>query len=776
MSSATRTGVPLAAWILVTLAAAAGVTVAYPRWPRAAYAAAIAVPGVAFVAFVVQLPAVGRDAGVAETWAWVPSLGVEASFRIDGLALLFALAITGVGALILTYVPPYHGWRHDTGKLLGLLLVFLASMLGLVLADDAITMFVFWELTSVSSFFLIGMPDTATARARARQALLVTSGGGLALLLGLLLLAHAAAPGAGLSVPLSTLAAADVRGHASYSAIVILVAIGAFTKSAQVPFHFWLPGAMVAPAPVSAYLHSATMVKAGIYVLARVHPALGDTTLWTGLLGTVGAITFVVGALLATLQRELKLALAYATVATLGALTMLLGLGTDGAIAAAIVVLAAHVAYKAALFLAAGNLDHQLGIRDPFAGRGALRELPITTIAVIAAAASMAGVPPLVGFIAKDALLAAQLGAGSPVWLAPVLIAGVALVAVAWLVGYAPFLRRPRAPGPARDAPIAMLIGPLVLAGFGLAASLFPAMLLEPLATAAASAVAGREVTAEIALWHGTEGVYGLALGLGLASLLAGSLAYLALDRGRETIAAVRLRLGRIAAGRGYDVAMRALERGAVGLTRILQHGRLHGYITTIVAVVVVAAGLPVLARVTVGESPATVFLGLYEAPLAVLVFASMVAATAFRDRYAAVAALATGGFGVSFLFALFSAPDLAITQLVVETMLLILLVLVVRRLPRDAPPRRARLRIAQASLAGIAGALMATLLLIATTTTGFEPEASRAQIELARIEHSENVVNTILVNFRAIDTLGEILVLAVAGLGVASLLTLWRR
>ncbi len=499
------------ALIATLLVTAAVVPLAFRRCPRATGVAAALVSAACFAAFISHAPSIARGESVTQAFTWVPSLGVTAAFHVDGLSLVFALLITGIGAIILAYTPSYCAHARPTGRLLGLLLAFETAMVGLVTADDTITLFVFWELTSFASFFLISIDaSSALARTRARQALVITAGGGLALLVGLLLLASAAQPGtASVAVTLSSLSELPLREHPHYAAFVILIALGAFTKSAQFPFHFWLPGAMVAPSPVSAYLHSATMVKAGIYLLARLHPSLGGTQLWIALLVSVGATTFVIGALLATVQRDVKLSLAYATVAALGALTLLLGIGTTYAIGGAMVLLLAHACYKAALFLTAGNLDHHRGTRDPLAPMPAVRDMPFTAASAALAAASMAGIPPLLGFIAKDALLAAALqGAAAGILTVAAVVAGAGLVTAAWLAGVAPYFRG-RARWTRSDVAWPLLVGPALLSIMALLFGLVPDLIAAPLIAPAASAIAGRPIDYEVALWPGLAGVHG---------------------------------------------------------------------------------------------------------------------------------------------------------------------------------------------------------------------------------------------------------------------------
>ncbi len=423
---------------------------------------------------------------------WVPSLGIQFSFFVDGLSLLFALLITGIGVFIGLYARAYMRGHVLTGPFFCYLIFFQASMLGLVLADNIITLFVFWELTTVSSFLLIGFDhQSEKARRNAWQALLVTGAGGLALLAGLILLAQA-----GGSMELSELMRAEtgIQRHPLYGGILVLILLGAFTKSAQVPFHFWLPNAMAAPTPVSAYLHSATMVKAGIYLLARVHPALSGTPEWIWTLTIVGAVTAVWASIVAMRQTDLKLALAYTTVMALGTLTMFLGSEAHIAITAAMTFLIVHCLYKSALFLVIGIIDHETGTREVDRLGGLARAMPITTVAAAAAAFSMAGFPPFLGFIGKELKYEGALAVASE----PLFVAAAAIAANAMMVALAAVVAiRPVPWGPAthdskpHEPPLAMWIGPLVLASLGLALGIVPPYVGELLIQPAAAAIAG---------------------------------------------------------------------------------------------------------------------------------------------------------------------------------------------------------------------------------------------------------------------------------------------
>ncbi|HRF49684.1 MAG TPA: proton-conducting transporter membrane subunit, partial [Anaerolineales bacterium] len=409
-----------------------------PRLGRWAGWVLAGLPAAIVLLLIVQWPVVAGGRAIVEAYPWVPELGVSLSLRLDGLGLLFALLISGIGALVAVYGGGYLKGDRDLGRFYAWLLVFMAAMLGVASADNLLALFIFWELTSLSSYMLIGFGhDRASARQAALQALLVTGGGGLALLAGLVLLGLA-----GGTFELSALLSQGeaLRAHALYVPAVVLILLGAFTKSAQFPFHFWLPNAMEAPTPISAYLHSATMVKAGVYLLLRLSPALGGTELWIYAVGGVGATTMLLGAVLALAQTDLKRLLAYSTVSALGMLTLLIGLGTKLALEAAVVLLAAHALYKGALFLVAGILDHETGTRDITRLGGLLRQLPITATAAGIAALSMAGVPPLFGFISKELIYEAALAGGAgPALIAIVVVAGVSFAVVAGLVGLAPF-------------------------------------------------------------------------------------------------------------------------------------------------------------------------------------------------------------------------------------------------------------------------------------------------------------------------------------------------
>ncbi|MGD8441797.1 MAG: proton-conducting transporter membrane subunit, partial [Holophagae bacterium] len=697
------------------------------------------------------------------------------------LAAVFALLICGIGALILIYAGGYLAGDHRLGRLLATLLVFLGAMLGLVLADDLITLFVFWELTSVCSFLLVGFDHTrAEARSAALKALVVTGAGGLVLLAGLVMASSAAvdlgAP-AGTAGTVSGLASVDLREHPLYLAILALIVLAAATKSAQVPFHFWLPAAMAAPTPVSAFLHSATMVKAGVYLLARFSPLLGGTTTWQWTVGGLGLATMLTGAAMALPQRDLKKVLAYSTVSVLGILTMLLGIGTDLAVKSMVVFLVAHAMYKAALFMVAGSLDHETGTRDLDRLGGLHRLMPWTAAAGLLAALSKAGAPPMFGFIGKELLYKTKVAApdiGAWLVLAAVL-ANVALVATALMVGVRPFWGpRRSSPKTPHEAPLAMVLGPLTLGLAGIVIGALPTAFETGVGSGAASAIAGRPLVMELKLWHGVNTEALLVLGLSLVTLAAGFGVYLVARRGLGVLAVWCQRLGRVGPGRLFEIAIGGLPAAAGFATRGLQTGSLrHSMLVTVAAAVAVT--LPPMLRwvlaVTGVEARSP---GVFELVVTGLLALGAVVAVRLRSRLASVAALGVTGLAMALVFVLYSAPDLAMTQVMVETLTVIVLALVFIRLPAVVRRSSPWCRVRDLAVAGVLGVAMA-LLVFAATTVDLGADASRFYLDASVPEaKGRNVVNVILVDFRALDTLGEITVVAVAGLGVAALIG-WR-
>jgi multicomponent Na+:H+ antiporter subunit A len=711
--------------------------------------------------------AVAQGATPAVSVPWLPAFGVELAFRLDGLSLAFALLVTGVGALVFLYAGAY--FRHDPrlGRLTVILAAFQISMLGLVTADDAVALFVFWEGTTVTSFLLVGFDHhKPEARARALQALLVTGLGGLCLFAGLLLMGNAAG-----SLRLSEMAAAReaIRAHPDFALFLGLILLGCFTKSAQVPFHFWLPNAMAAPTPVSAYLHSATMVKAGVYLLGRLSPELGNTEAWIWSLTLVGGTTMLLGAVWSLRQTDLKLMLAYTTVSGLGSLVMFLGSRDPVAIAAACTFLIVHAFYKAALFLMVGVLDRQAGGREVAALGGLGRAMPATWAVAILAGFSMAGFPPLLGFIGKELKYEGALAVASE----PLFVAGVAvvsnalMVAVGLVMAVGPFTGARRSPAPApTDAPWQMMAGPVVLAVAGLAFGLAPGTLDAALIQPMARAVAGREIAVQLKLWHGLN----VPLLLSVATFVVGLAAWFLLPRVRAALARADLTAPR--AETLYDGALRALKTGAPALTRLTQPAAAGLQVRATLAVL----GALVLGAAVLGGGapmPAARAGGALDWALVALIALGTAVVPFALSRLAAVTALGLVGAGTAMVFALYGALDVAITQLLVETLAVILIAVALLRLPSLSPagaPRAARLWALPISAAVGAGLTIGLLAALATPLdrrlTDFYEAAAWPQA------FGRNVVNVILVDFRALDTLGEMLVVALAGVIAAGLLT----
>ncbi len=731
-------------------------------------------PAVLFVYFAQFLPVVAAGESVRVATEWVPGLDVALSFYLDGLSLIFALLITGIGTFIVLYAGGYLHGHAQLGRFFLYLLSFMGSMLGLVLADNVITLFVFWELTSITSFLLIGFSHTAPkSRRAAMQALVVTGGGGLALLAGLLIMASVA----GTSELSQILSDPEVlTSSALYVPMTILVLLGAFSKSAQFPLHFWLPNAMEAPTPVSAYLHSSTMVKAGVYLMARVSPGLGGTDLWFYALVIFGATTMLVGGFLAMRQSDLKLVLAYTTVAGLGTLTMLIGLGGDYAFKAMALFLITHAFYKGGLFMVAGSIDHGTGTRDALQLGGLARPMPVTFAVAVLLGLSMAGIIPFVGFIAKEVIYEATLHVGAT---ALILVTAAAVlgnafnVVAAGIVGLRPFLSAHKAtPHHPHEAPPSMLVGPIALAALGLFCGVGFPITADYVAAPVMASLNGLPVgeqAAELYLWHGIKP----PLILSIVTLALGALGFAFWPQMRAGIAAILRAIG-WGPDHGYDQAVAGLERLAYAATRVQQTGYLRHYV---MATFLVVAVFMLATLFTVGGLPSdfrvpTVYLP--EVIALALLVGGAVVATVVYSRVAAVAAIGVVGYAVALLFLIFSAPDLAFTQFMVETLTVVILVLVLMRVPLEVSAFRGRAgRLRDAVIAVAVGAAV-SLVLLATTQGPLDLRLSEYFIEKSvPIAHGHNIVNVILVDFRALDTLGEIFVVTIAGLSCFGLVRL---
>ncbi len=725
-------------------------------------------PAATFAALIAHVSAPGH-ANLSEFTPWVDRIGLALAFRIDGLATLFLLVITGIAALIFIYAGGYLKDHPQLGRFYAYLMLFTAAMMGLVAADNLLLLFIFWELTSISSYLLIGFKHTeSSSRSSALQALLVTGFGGLAFLAGAILLGHAAGD---FSLAAINQNAAAIKGSSLYPAAFILVCLGAFTKSAQWPFHFWLPGAMAAPTPVSAFLHSATMVNAGVYLLARLAPALGGTDAWHYTLTAFGAMTMLVGAVLAWPQTDLKRLLAFSTVSALGTMVMLLGLDTALSVKAVVIFFFVHAMYKGALFMVAGTVDHGTGTRDVRELNGLMRAMPLTAVAAGLAAFSMTGLPPLLGFIAKELVYEAQTQTPliGPYVTTAGLVSSTLIVAVAFIVGIRPFLGTKKdALSHAHEGSFALWLGPMALAVSGLVFGLSPWLLDKSVFSPAISAVRAKEAVISLKLWHG----FNVVLALSAATVALGLLAFFL----RKQARGIKEKLQGVAAigpEAFYESLVGRIVPFADRLTRAVQHGRLRLYVATTIAVTVAltawalfAAGIP-----AIDLRAQQIGVRVEEVAIVLVVALSAIIAVFVRSRLAAVACLSVVGFGIAGIFGIFGAPDLAITQFLAEALLLVLFILVVYRLPRFGNPSHIGSRLADALLATAAGVVVSLVVLSALNLEIYTPVSDFFN-KNALAAKGRNVVNVILVDFRALDTLGEITVLAAAALGVYALIS----
>lgn len=730
------------------------------------------VPLGATAVFAAMIPAVAGGGVVRFSRPWVPSLGLDLSFRVDGLSLLFLLLISAIGVFVTWYASGYLAGKKDLGKFYLYLFGFMGSMLGVASSDHLVLLFIFWELTSISSYLLIGYyHNDEKSRAAALQALLVTGAGGLCLLAGVILLGRMTGT-FGIS-ELLRMDAAAVAAQPGFTTILILVLLGAFTKSAQFPFHFWLPNAMAAPAPVSAYLHSATMVKAGVFLLARLFPLLSASSLWFPVVAGVGAVTMILGVFMALGQNDLKKILAYTTVAVLGTLTMLLGIGTELAVKAAMAYLLAHALYKAALFMTSGTVDHETGVRDPELLGGLRHAMPFTAAAAFIGGLSMAGAPMLLGFVSKEYFYKALLDApGSGVlWEVLGVSASVVMVALAITAGFKPFwgTRRPT-PKPAHEAPWTMWLGPLLLGVAGIKTGLFPAYAGASLVGPAAGAVLGDAgFAADLKLWHG----WTMALGLSAVTVLLGLSLYTLLPRIRAA-RGIYEGLARFGPERGYDNFLAGLLSFARWQTAFLQNGYLRNYVLTVVLFTVVLVGWMLPGVVPSPDWSAMERPGVLTVTVCLLIMAGAVFACLTSSRFTAILALGVVGLGIAMLYFIFSAPDLAMTQVLVETLTLVLFVLAFYRLPVFRNFSKSSVKVRDAIVAAVFGAIMAMVVLVEQASRVADNSVSRFMSENSlTLANGRNVVNVILVDFRALDTLGEITVLAIAALGVFAMLRL---
>lgn len=738
--------------------------------PRKSYGLLALIPLSFFGYFLGLIPEITSNSFLVSTYKWAPSLGVELDFYMDGLSLLFVLLITGIGFLVFLYTSSYlknHPFLH---RFYCFLLIFMGAMLGLVLADNLILLFVFWEMTSISSFFLIGFDnEKESSRRSALIALAVTALGGLFLLVALLLMGHTLG-----SFSLRYLLShpMDIPLDAVYYTIVFCLFMAAFTKSAQFPFHFWLPGAMDAPTPVSTYLHSATMVKAGIFILLRLSPILGGTPFWNNTLMVIGGITMLYSVVQVFYKTDLKNILAYSTIAALGVLVFLTGIGTREALLAAVYFILIHALYKAALFLITGTIDYSTGSRDSTRLYGLAKVLGPTAAAGILAALSNGGVPPSFGFVGKDLIYAATTnfsGNGTVLLTAIAFLCNGILFYVGYVVGVRPFFRKAPVEGPVikpKKAPLLLWFPPLLLGVIGLFFGLFPNMIQSWVLGEAHVAVSRVASVAYIGLWPGFNIILLLsgltmALGIGLCFFVKPS-------HKRESYA---LRFSNWSPKGIFEQTKQGYFDLAAFVTHTLQNGSMRRYIHTIIiaSIFLIAYGLKF--KWTYGFDFSFSEIELLEYIVLAVLVAAILKSVHTQSRLTAIVAMSIVGYAICLIYVWYSAPDLAMTQFSIDTLTVILFVLILHKLPKYlTPPPSAGSRWRDGVVSGVFGLLITWVTLEVWQVTGND-EISNFYAENAFVlAKGKNVVNVILVDFRSFDTFMEITVLTIAAIGVFSL------
>nr|MDT0657072.1 Na+/H+ antiporter subunit A [Micromonospora sp. DSM 115978] len=726
------------------------------RWGRrACYLLALG-PAAASGWAVARADAVRDGGALVETYPWVPSLGLDVALRVSTLSWLLVVLVGGVGALVLVYCARYFDpGEPGLGRFAAVFVAFAGAMLGVVVADDLLLLYVFWELTTVFSYLLIGHnPERRASRRAAGQALIVTTAGGLAMLIGFIMLGQHAG-----TYRFSEIAAGPPPSAGYLGTALVLILLGALSKSAIFPVSFWLPAAMAAPTPVSAYLHAAAMVKAGVYLVALLAPVYADADPWRPVVLGCGVVTTLAGGWAALRQTDLKLLLAYGTVSQLGLLIVVTGAGTRDAALAGATMLLAHALFKAALFLIVGIVDRRAGTRELTALSGLWRRMPLVFAAAVLAAASMAGVPPLLGFVAKEAVIEAFLH--QPAVLAAVVLGAMLTVGYSARFVWGAFADKPGAVPTSTERVGATLLVPVaLLAVAGLVLGpLAPAVdeLLTPYADLFGPA------GYHLALWHGLSP----ALGLSVLALAGGGLLFVARDR----LAGPLRRLHTPLAGETvYQRLSHLTDRVAVEATGATQRGSLPQYLGIILLVLVVAPGGALLvggpwpARISWWDTPLQLVVGVVLATAAVL-------AVRARRRLTAMVLVGVTGYGTAMMFVLHGAPDLALTQFLVETVTIVIFVLVLRRLPANFSARPRSGRWVRIGVGVAVGAVMSGLALVASAGRQAVPISVDFPQWAYDFGHGRNVVNVTLVDIRAWDTMGEIAVLVVAATGVASLI-----
>jgi len=752
---------PFAAAAVIALSARASCALC------AVLAGAAPVLGVFLLGF--MTPAISNGNILRNNWLWVPHLHLNFALRMDGLAWMFAVLILGMGALVVLYAHYYLSAKDSVRRFYSYLLLFMGAMLGMVLSGNALLLVVFWELTSISSFLLIGFWSyRKEAREGAAMALIITGSGGLALLVGTLLLARITG-----SFDLDVILASGpmIRSSPLYPYALLLILGGIFTKSAQFPFHFWLPHAMAAPTPVSAYLHSATMVKAGVFLLARLHPVLSGTELFFWVVSSIGAATLLVGAFHAISQHDLKGLLAYSTISHLGLITLLFGLSAPMAVVAGVFHILNHALFKASLFMAAGIIDHECHSRD-LRHLGGLRKLmPLTSLLALTATLAMAGLPPLNGFLSKEMLFEQSLALNGN---SRILFSSLALIGGLLGIMYslrfvhdAFFGQKPRTlETTPHDPPYGMLLPVGLLVIICLLIGLLPALTAAPLVTISAASILGTALPDyHLTLWHGFNG----PLLMSAISVAGGAGLYFGLRKIYKINSAKNNAIGKYLFKRSTEIVFHFAQY----VTHTMANGSLQRMLLALVLVTIIAAAAPFLAAPvwpTLAASQPMPLLGWVF--WLIMLACALAGLFLYRQRLLAIIVMGGSGLMVAMVFVFLSAPDLALTQLMVEMVTLTLMLLGMNYLPAQSPPERAPWRIRRDAVIAVIAGLGIAAIAYALMTLPPNQDAAGEMLQRSLPQaHGSNVVNVILVDFRGFDTFGEITVFGIAALVVHAML-----
>lgn len=724
-----------------------------------------------FITLFFLLPVIGESGSLITPGFYNIAEGIDLSFRIDGLSITFGLMISGIGFFVMLYSAFYMSAYERQSHYYLYLTLFMGAMIAMVFTDNLISLFVFWEMTSITSFLLIGFNyESAKARQAALQSLLITAFGGLCLLFAVILTGHIAG-----TYRISEIIEVgfSIASHPSSLLIFILTLLAVLTKSAQFPFHFWLPGAMNAPTPISAYLHSATMVNAGIFLLMRVHPFLGDIYLWKGTLMIAGGITMFLGAFFSMGQTDIKRILAFTTISALGTMILLIGINTSLSIKAALVFFIVHALYKGGLFMMAGIIDKSTGTRDITKLARLAAGLPLTTAATVLSLISMAGLPPMLGFIGKELIYEAKIQLPGLSWLVLPLGVGANIMMVAisltlFVELFYPLRKKEGVPFKYTEGkfPWYFPAGTIILAVAGLLLGLFPGWLDRMLSNALVYA-GNYDTMVKLSLWHGFNDVFIVSL----LTIISGVIVFINRSRVMPAISSLIAWFDRLFLPDLFAMAIKKYVEVAGRQTSRIQHGYHRFYLMTFFMVTLLLVAFKLFSgRVDLVDltdlSPVKLHVGLL-----LLVSALAVVFAVFTGgRLTAILAMGVVGYGIGLLYLFYGAVDLAITQFLAETVLMVLFVMVMLKLPKFGvvSGRISRIRDVIISLA--VGVMVTLVVLNARFLNLYEPVSGFFAANSLTKAHGRNIVNVILVDFRALDTLGEITVLTLAAVGVYAL------